>query len=274
LPNENRFPSGATIDQVKKDAKKLVKAQNIPLNQALDAAALKHGLALPWNRVNNWLAGQKGSAIASFTLPLDNGETKIVNLTYEQPLIMVCGWVGCGKSTTALVLAGQVMAASQSRLFFVTSKPAGWPPVVWDTLSLDFPGRCFEVGDVHNLDLAQFHPVAGDVVILDERFHGARDQSLQQLIEQARNWRVGLFVCKQGGPADMESELTKSPYPDGGITLVVEGKGGFISHGKHATYTATGFEQAEVSGGSDRKSWTGQFTVTVFNQALLQKSNR
>ncbi|SBW85407.1 Conserved hypothetical protein (plasmid) [Pseudomonas veronii 1YdBTEX2] len=104
MPNDNRFPSGATIDQVKKDAKKLVKAQNIPLNQALDAAALKHGLALPWNRVNDWLGGQKGSAIASFTLPLDNGGKKIVNLTYEQPLIMVCGWVGCGKSTTALVL--------------------------------------------------------------------------------------------------------------------------------------------------------------------------
>lgn len=62
LSNETRFPSGATIDQVKKDAKKLAKAQGIPLHQAQDAAALKHGLALPWNRVNEWLTGQSRSA--------------------------------------------------------------------------------------------------------------------------------------------------------------------------------------------------------------------
>ncbi|MBX8557073.1 hypothetical protein K5D56_21650 [Pseudomonas cichorii] len=161
------------------------------------------------------------------------------------------------------------MAVSKARLFFVTSRPSGWPPVVWDTLSLDFPGRCFEVGGVHDLDLAQFHPTAGDVVILDERYLGARSQSLQQLIEQARIWKVGLFVCKQGGPADRELELTKSPYPDGGISLVVEGKGGFITHGKHATYTVTGFEQAEVFGDSDRKSWTGQLTVSVFKPGAL-----
>lgn len=99
MSNVNRFPSGATLDQVKKDAKKLARTQNIPLNQAQDAAALKHGLALPWNRVNEWLTSQRVSAIASFTLPLDSGETKVVNLTCEQPLVMICGWVGCGKST-------------------------------------------------------------------------------------------------------------------------------------------------------------------------------
>ena len=170
LSNENRFPSGATIDQVKKDAKKLAKAQGIPLNKAQDASALKHGLALPWNRVNEWLAGQSRSAIASFTLPLDNGETKTVNLTSEQPLVIVYGWVGCGKSTTALVLAGQAMATSNASLFFLTSKPVGWPPAVWDSLYRDFPDRCFEVGDVHNLDLAQINPKAGDIVILDERY--------------------------------------------------------------------------------------------------------
>ena len=214
LSNENRFPSGATIDQVKKDAKKLAKAQGIPLNKAQDASALKHGLALPWNRVNEWLAGQSRSSIASFTLPLDNGETKTVNLTSEQPLVIVYGWVGCGKSTTALVLAGQAMATSNASLFFLTSKPVGWPPAVWDSLYRDFPGRCFEVGDVHNLDLAQINPKAGDIVILDERYQGARNQSLQRLIEQARFWKVGLFVCKQGGLTDMEFELTKSHYPD------------------------------------------------------------
>ncbi|MBV7514576.1 ATP-binding protein [Pseudomonas sp. PDM25] len=272
MSNENRFPSGATIDQVKKDAKKLAKAQNIPLNQAQDAAALKHGLALPWNRVNEWLARQRGSAIASFSLPLDSGETKIVNLTSEQPLIMICGRVGCGKSTTALVLAGQAMATSKARLFFLTSKPAGWPPAVWDTLRQDFPGRCIEVGNFYDFDLfdlSQINPAAGDILILDERYQGARDHSLQRLIERARDWRVGLFVCKQGGAADMELELTKTPYPDRGIPLVVEGKGGFIRHGEHATYTATAFEQAKVTGEPDRKSWTGQFTITVSKPAVL-----
>ncbi|WP_137807240.1 MULTISPECIES: ATP-binding protein [unclassified Pseudomonas] len=272
LSNETRFPSGATIDQVKKDAKKLAKAQGIPLHQAQDAAALKHGLALPWNRVNEWLAGQSRSAIASFTLPLDNGETKTVNLTSEQPLVIVCGWVGCGKSTTALVLAGQAMATTNARLFFLTSKPVGWPPAVWDSLYRDFPGRCLEVGDVHNFDLAQINPTAGDIVILDERYQGARNQSLQRLIEQARLWKVGLFVCKQGGPSDMEFELTKSHYPDRGIPLIVEGKGGFIRHGEHATFTATGFEQAKASGQPDRTSWTGKFTITVSKPSVLAKT--
>ena len=272
MSNENRFPSGATIDQVKKDAKKLTKAQNIPLNQALDASALKHGLALPWHRVQEWLAAQRRAAIASFTLPLDDGESKIVNMTYERPLVMVCGRVGCGKSSTALVLAAQVMARSKARVYFVTPRPAGWPPVVWDTLIQDYAGRCFEVGNVHNLDMALFNPTAGDIVILDERYHGARDQSLQQLIEQARNWLVGLFVCKQGDPADMELELTKSPYPGSGITLVVEGKGGFISHGKHATYTATAFEQGKITGEPDHKSWSGQFTITVSKPSGLAET--
>ena len=275
MSNVNRFPSGATLDQVKKDAKKLARTQNIPLNQAQDAAALKHGLAMPWNRVNEWLKSQRVSAIASFTLPLDSGETKVVNLTCEQPLVMICGWVGCGKSTTALVLAGQAMAKSKARLFFLTSKPAGWPPKVWDTLCQDFPGRCFEIGNIRDFNvfhMLDINPTAGDIFILDERFQGAREESLHCLIELARNWKVGLFVCKQGAATDMELELTKVPYPDRGIPLVVEGKGGFIRHGEHATYTATAFEQGKITGEPDHKSWSGQFTITVSKQSGLAET--
>jgi hypothetical protein len=164
------------------------------------------------------------------------------------------------------------MATTNARLFFLTSKPVGWPPAVWDSLYRNFPSRCLEVGDVHNFDLAQINPTAGDIVILDERHQGARNQSLQRLIEQARFWKVGLFVCKQGGPSDMEFELTKSHYPDRGIPLIVEGKGGFIRHGEHATFTATGFEQAKASGQPDRISWTGQFTITVSKPSVLAKT--
>lgn len=64
----------------------------------------------------------------------------------------------------------------------------------------------------------------------------------------------------------MELELTKSRYPESGITLVVEGKGGTISHGRHGTYTATAYEPAKVTGDADRKSWAGQFTITVAKQ--------
>lgn len=51
LTNSNRFPSGASIDQVKKDARKLAKSTGLSLHEALDQAAAEHGAQVPWNRI-------------------------------------------------------------------------------------------------------------------------------------------------------------------------------------------------------------------------------
>jgi len=45
-----RFPSGATVEQAKKDAKRLKKSENISNTKALNAIARQHGIDLDWDK--------------------------------------------------------------------------------------------------------------------------------------------------------------------------------------------------------------------------------
>jgi len=48
--NDNlRFPSGKTVKQIKKDAKRLSKLSDIPLNEVLDQLAEENGFSVPWH---------------------------------------------------------------------------------------------------------------------------------------------------------------------------------------------------------------------------------
>lgn len=46
-----KFPSGRSVNNVKKDAKRLAKKLNIHLDQAQTLTAKENGLTLPWDKV-------------------------------------------------------------------------------------------------------------------------------------------------------------------------------------------------------------------------------
>jgi len=50
MSNDNcKFPSGRSVANCRKDAKRLSRDNKIPLNQALDAVAIANGISLPWH---------------------------------------------------------------------------------------------------------------------------------------------------------------------------------------------------------------------------------
>ena len=90
---------------------------------------------------------------------------------------------------------------------------------VWDRISLKYPGRCVrvvcpertaEMFMVGPLDLSHSQPERGDLVVLDERYHCAKGQSLIDVAEIARMWRVGLILCKQPRPWEHETITDES----------------------------------------------------------------
>jgi len=64
---ELRFPSGITVTQAKKNAKKLAKSESIKLHEAQDRIARENGLDLPWDK-----------AMASLSTDSENNNTKDV----------------------------------------------------------------------------------------------------------------------------------------------------------------------------------------------------
>ncbi|HCF9534182.1 TPA: hypothetical protein NI657_000911 [Pseudomonas aeruginosa] len=226
-----RFPSGASLDQVKKDAKKLAKSNGLSLHEALDQAAAAHGAQVPWHRIQEFLAGDDDETLlARFALPLYAGGVFTVSLTETRPMISVTGRTGAGKSTTALLIAERYLASCRGRVHLVS--PLHVQPTstveelsegcwmdVWDRISLKYPGRCVrvvcpertaEMYMVGPLDLSHSQPERGDLVVLDERYHCAKGQSLIDVAEIARMWRVGLILCKQPRPWEHETITDES----------------------------------------------------------------
>ncbi|HFL2870364.1 TPA: hypothetical protein ACGWVL_004764 [Pseudomonas aeruginosa] len=222
----NRFPSGASIDQVKKDAKKLTKSEGLSLHEALDQAAAAHGAEVPWHRIQEFLAGDDDETLlARFALQLYAGGVFTVSLTETRPMISVTGRTGSGKSTTALLIAERYLASCRGRVHLVSplhvqqtstveEVSEGCWMDVWDRISLKYPGRCVrvvcpertaEMYMVGPLDLSHSRPERGDLVVLDERYHCAKGQSLIDVAEIARMWRVGLILCKQPRPWEQET---------------------------------------------------------------------
>lgn len=222
----NRFPSGASIDQVKKDAKKLAKSEGLSLHEALDQAAAAHGAQVPWHRIQEFLAGDDDETLlARFALPLYAGGVFTVSLTETRPMISVTGRTRAGKSTSALLIADRYLSSCRGRVHLVSLlhhqptsvvgevSECGWQDI-WDRISLKYPGRCAlvvcpermaQTHMVGPLDLSPTKPERGDLVVLDERYHCAKGQSLIDVAEIARMWCVGLILCKQPRPWEHET---------------------------------------------------------------------
>lgn len=116
----NRFPSGASVEQVKKDAKSLSKSEGIPLHIALNKAAAKHGIAQPWAKVLEQLAlaGDTDQFIV-FNLQSE-GRVVEFGLSAERPIGVILGQTGTGKSVLASLLCESHLALGTSAMHFVT----------------------------------------------------------------------------------------------------------------------------------------------------------
>lgn len=57
-----KFPSGRSVANCRKDAKRLARQEKIPLNEALDRIASANGILLPWARALSILEGQSRSS--------------------------------------------------------------------------------------------------------------------------------------------------------------------------------------------------------------------
>lgn len=103
-----RFSSGVSVAQAKKDAKRLSKSNDIPLHKALDIVANKHE-GEPWNKSINKLS-DGGSFYFTLHGCIEGGPTQI-QFSRDEPLGIIDGMSGSGKSMLALSIAESYLAA-------------------------------------------------------------------------------------------------------------------------------------------------------------------
>lgn len=116
----NRFPSGASVEQVKKDGKSLSKSEGIPLHIALNRAAASHGIAKPWAKVLEQLA-LVGETEQFIVFNLEHaGRVVEFGLTADQPIGVIVGETGTGKSVLASMLCESHIALGTTALHFVS----------------------------------------------------------------------------------------------------------------------------------------------------------
>ncbi|HCF2447127.1 TPA: hypothetical protein NIA45_004796 [Pseudomonas aeruginosa] len=119
-----RFPSRVTVAQVKKDAKAVSKADGIPLHQALDLLAARHGMAMPWHTAIAQLKIQADNpTIARFSL--NSGDSLVsMSLTKERPIGIMVGRQSREDATLGSLMTMSFLEGCPGRLHWVSVYPA------------------------------------------------------------------------------------------------------------------------------------------------------
>ncbi len=107
----SKFPTGKSVDQAKKDAKRLSKEKGIRLSDALNRIASENSMECPWNE-----AMHKLRILASFPQP----EGKTFALTEGRPIGVLHGNSGSGKTHLATVWIDHHISGGGSALLFET----------------------------------------------------------------------------------------------------------------------------------------------------------
>ncbi|MBD1389505.1 AAA family ATPase [Neiella sp. HB171785] len=188
-----RFPSGKTVVQLKKDAKKVAAAKRIKLTAALDEIAFQNGADMPWSRAINWLKRPALHDI-SFSLPTNHGQL-VVSLTQEKPVAVIVGETGTGKTSTALQLASEVLRNDVNVHWFGATVHVGTDPsmaelhrlksLYSDQLSIDY------VDNPAHATLTE-----NSLVIVDEWYHSGTLQ-VEELTDIAVKNNCVLLVLVQ-----------------------------------------------------------------------------
>ncbi|MCG7952653.1 MAG: AAA family ATPase [Candidatus Thiodiazotropha endolucinida] len=115
-----RFHTGLSVEQAKKDAKKLAKDKSIPLHVAQDIIAHEK-IGMSWSKAM-FLRCKKShdnsSDLATFVLSRDKGNVVTCSLTKDTPVAYIAGRSGCGKSVVATELAIQHLISGKPVTYF------------------------------------------------------------------------------------------------------------------------------------------------------------
>lgn len=168
-----QFQSGITLTQARKDAKKLAKSEGLPFHKALDSIAkLHHGQS--WNKSVQSLKATASSL--SFRLKgMIDDEQVTIQLTREEPLCIIDGYPGSGKTIAALSMAEYHLQQGFAVHYFAGCEmPDGASPHLQDlafNLAMAFereydgfyihPGR--DPSDIQNTDWEEH-----SLVVIDE----------------------------------------------------------------------------------------------------------
>lgn len=230
MSSTTRFPSGATVDQVKKDARAIAKAEGIPRHQALDKAAAKHGLPLTWNRAISQLSTVQADTIATFSLQSVDGPVELV-LSREKPFGVLVGAAGSGKSVLSGLMAESYLATSKMPLHWVT---AYWANTGSDLTSLLWQRVVRKGADqVHthsvearygsapfSLAAMEHAPQPGSLFIVDETAAVLGANNVEQFFAPAWSLKVGTIFIVQH-----PNDLAGLPPEQVGFMLFAEGGG-------------------------------------------------
>lgn len=105
MSTELRFPSGITVTQAKKDAKKLARAESIKLHEAQNRIAKSNGMNLPWDKAIASLSAGKSKGVVEGIFSCDSitlmtiqkeavANRKQTGIPYSDALLEACELYG------------------------------------------------------------------------------------------------------------------------------------------------------------------------------------
>lgn len=190
-----RFPSGATIGQVKKDAKTIKREQNIPHYEALNLAAHNHGLDIGW-----------GEALASLRdhhilVKLTYQCELVLPLTGERPLGVIVGPTGCDKYAIAAEICFNHLNAGGSVVNLIPDFKgySTIPGYIADAMGMSsskvggFTSQAVQAKKRVTDLFADIAPAPGTLIVMDEP-QTLADFFTESICNACLNWQVG-FLC-------------------------------------------------------------------------------
>lgn len=224
MTDDLRFPSGATMRQVKKDAKSIKRERNVSHSEALDAAAKLHGLDLPWNEVQSHLSKRVDGLDLAFQCGINP------TLTHQRPIGFILGPTGSGKTAIAaeicvnrLRAGGEVLNLVPDILGYSTI-----PGFIADEMrqaSATVPGyKRHNVAEGQTLSdlLTQVSPMGGTLIVMEEPQTLAGFDALS-LYAACAKWQVGFVaVVQDKSVSDIVDEDRLSFFIDAECLLAPE----------------------------------------------------
>ena len=199
-----RFPSGITVIQAKKDAKRVQKTRNCTLSEAQDITSIENGVDLPWNKAVKHLR----DSIPFVDIHLG---TRRLQLTHDKPIGSLIGFSGCGKSVAALIIAEKHLLEGKD-VHWITYK---WPEneyVVQRDMSLQqslalskkYPNQYY----THSPDkrffekkslFSKFKPKKESLIIVDEAYLISQRFNAEDIVKTAAKFKSGFLLLEQDG---------------------------------------------------------------------------
>lgn len=202
-----RFPSGATLAQVKKDAKRMARAEGAPLHRALDVASLRHGIRRytgPWTDVPDEIRGRHEPF---FRLPLPTASGLVgVQLSAARRHAYFLGADIASKRSVILQVLRLALSLGLRRAVWCLGAD-GWDDgleELWLAVSSEFPGKLQRCSPT---DAAGLRLGAGTVVVID----GAHPDAVHLVIPP----RVAVIALlpEEHAPDDDRLAFTLGQWP-------------------------------------------------------------